>query len=234
MMGLFPMFVRLSGRDALVVGGGAVGTRKVMSLLAAGSSVTVVSPAVTKELGELIAAGRVSHVEGTFVPEHLEGRFLCVSAVDDPKVGEAVSREARRCGVLVNVADDPELSDFFFPAIVSRGDLVIAVSSGGVSPTQTKKIRELLEEQLGPEYGAVTRIMGGVRESLRGAGIGGERLSIVMDRTAALPLARMIAEGREGEIAALVKGVLADAGVDAPKDIDKIVGDEIAGLVDKQ
>jgi precorrin-2 dehydrogenase/sirohydrochlorin ferrochelatase len=228
------MFVRLSGRDALVVGGGAVGTRKVRSLLAAGSSVTVVSPAITRELRELVDAGKVSHIEGTFLPEHLDGRFLCVSAVDDPTVGESVSRHSRRRGVLVNVADDPDLSDFFFPAIVSRGDLVIAVSSGGVSPTQVKKVRELLEERFGPEYGAVTRIMGVVRESLRGAGIGGERLSVVMDRTAALPLGRMIAEGRAGEIPALVKDVLVDTGVDAPIDIDEIVGDEIAGLLDKQ
>jgi precorrin-2 dehydrogenase/sirohydrochlorin ferrochelatase len=207
------MFMRLTGRESLVGGGGGVGTRKVESLLAAGSRVTVVSREATDELKLLIAGGNVAYIKGEFLAEHLDDKFICVSALDDRALNETVARCCRERGVLVNVVDDPGLSDFFFPSVVTRGDLVIAISSGGVSPTEVKKIRRELEVRYGPEYETVIAIMGGLRNRLRDSGVTGARLSEVMERAASLPLAEMIREGRTGEIQALVDKILIEEGV---------------------
>ncbi len=212
-MALFPMFMRLTDREALVVGGGSVGTRKVESLLSVGSRVTVVSCEVTDELNLLIGGGNVTYIRGEFVPEHLDGKFICVSALDDRTLNETVARRCRERGVLVNVVDDPGLSDFFFPSVVTRGELVIAISSGGVSPTEVKKIRRELEARYGPEYESVMTIMGRLRNLLRDSGVVGDRLSEVMERAAELPLAKMIREGKMYEIQALVNKILVEEGL---------------------
>ncbi len=217
------MFIELAGRPCLVVGGGAVGTRKVQSLLDVEARVTVVSPQVTAELARLIDEGKVTHVRGPFAPEQLAGMFLCVSAVDDRAENEAVARSCRNRGVLVNVVDDPVLSDFFFPSVVRRGDLVIAVSSGGVAPSMVKLIRRELESQYGPQYEQVLTILGRLRERLRGAGVTGDRLSAVMERAAALPLAEMISGGQTGRIVGMVREVLAEGGATPAIDLDDLI-----------
>jgi precorrin-2 dehydrogenase/sirohydrochlorin ferrochelatase len=212
-MGLFGMFIELARRECLVVGGGSVGTRKVQSLLEAGARVTVVSREVTPELKRLIDGGTVAYRGESFAPAHLAGMFLCVSALDGRAENEVVAGSCRKRGVLVNVVDDPVLSDFFFPSVVRRGDLVVAVSSGGVAPSMVKRIRRDLEEEYGPEYAQVLRILGRLREKLRGAGITGDGLSAVMERAAALPLAGMISGGRRDRVVEAVRAAVAEGGV---------------------
>jgi precorrin-2 dehydrogenase/sirohydrochlorin ferrochelatase len=212
-MGLFGMFIELADRECLVVGGGSVGTRKVESLLEAGARVTVVSREVTPELKRLIDGGMVAYRGESFAPAHLAGMLLCVSALDDRAGNEAVAGSCRKRGVLVNVVDDPALSDFFFPSLVRRGDLVVAVSSGGVAPSLVKRIRRDLEKAYGPEYAQVLQILGRLREKLRGAGISGDGLSAVMERAAALPLAGMISGGRTDRVVDAVRAAVAEGGV---------------------
>lgn len=223
-MSLFGIFLELGGRRCLVVGGGAVGTRKVQSLLEAGGNVTVVSPDVTAELRDLIDKGGAVHIKGPFSPEHLEGMFVCVSAMDERAGNETVAKSCRKRGVLVNVVDDPSLSDFFFPSIVRRGDLVIAVSSGGVAPSMAKRIRQDLEVRYGPEYEPALRILGRLRNRLRQAGIFGEGLTGVMERAAALPLAEMISEGQQDRMAVALQKILNEAGISPAADLDDVLG----------
>jgi glutamyl-tRNA reductase len=214
------MFIKLAGRKTLVVGGGMVGTRKVKTLLESKADITVVSPEVTDELRGLIDGGEVKHIEGTFSDDLLEGVFLCISAVGDNETGKEIMERCRERGILVNVVDVPERCDFYFPSIVSRGDLTIAISSGGVSPAMSKKIRQDMEKIYGPEYEGVIKLMGGIRESLRGAGVYDKRLSDVMGKVARLPLAKIISEGKTAELTAVIDNLLNGDGKLKDTDID--------------
>ncbi|MBN2224599.1 MAG: bifunctional precorrin-2 dehydrogenase/sirohydrochlorin ferrochelatase [Deltaproteobacteria bacterium] len=225
-MGLFGIFLELAGRACLVVGGGAVGTRKVTSLLDAGGHVTVVSRELTSELRKLIDEGEAAYISGSFEPEHLTGVSLCVSAMDERDENEKVAGSCREHGVLVNVVDDPSLSDFFFPSVVRRGDLVIALSSGGVAPSMIKRIRQDLEAQYGREYEPALKILGRLRERLREAGVTGDSLADVMGRAADLPLAAMISDKRGDEIILRIREALVDGGVAGTVEINDLLDTE--------
>ncbi len=147
--------------------------------------------------------------------------------MDERAGNEEVAENCRKRGVLVNVVDDPSLSDFFFPSVVRRGDLVIAISSGGVAPSMVKRIRQDLEASYGPEYESVFLVLGRLRQRLRGAGISGEGLAGVMERAAALPLAEMISEGPNSGIVRVIRQVLDEGGVGADVDLDGLSDPEL-------
>jgi len=131
---LFPLFVELEGRPCVVLGGGAVAERKVEGLLAAGAVVTVVSPALSPALATLASAGRIAHVARSYTHGDLRGAALAFAATDDGGVNAAVALEGRARGVWVNAADDPAHCDAILPAVVRRGAVTVAVSTGGASP----------------------------------------------------------------------------------------------------
>ncbi len=217
---LFPMFIKLINRKTLVVGGGEVGTRKVKALLDAMSNVTVVSPDVTDELKSIIDDGTVNYVKGKFSPKHLDDVFLCVSAVDDGEINSSIMEECKKREVLVNVVDVPDKCDFYFPSIISRGDLTIAISSGGTSPAMAKKIRQDMEEIYGPEYEGVIKLMGSIREFLRGAGVVDKRLSDIMGKVARLPLQKIISDGKVDQLNEIIDNLLNGDGRLKEIDID--------------
>lgn len=150
----YPMMVDLAGRRCLVVGGGRVAERKVALLLEAGADVAVVSPVVTPRIADLAARGAIRLARRTVRPADLDRVFLAFAATDDAEVNQGVAREARSAGGLVNVADAPEACDFHVPSVVRRGDLTIAISTGGGSPALAKRLRQRLEATIGPEYEA--------------------------------------------------------------------------------
>jgi len=152
-MKTYPLFALIEDRPCLVVGGGAVGERKVQDLLTAGAQVTVVSQTLTPRLAELAAQGRLHFIQGDFSPEYLDGMTLVVGATDDQQVNREVSSAAQARNLLVNIVDAPELCTFIVPAQVRRGSLTIAVSTGGASPALARQVREELEQRFGPEYG---------------------------------------------------------------------------------
>lgn len=165
-MRVYPVFMTLEGRPCLVVGGGAVGERKVLDLLAAGAVVTVVSPELTPMLQELAQAGRLRHVAATFTPEQLEGMFLVIGATDDEAVNRQISAAAQARKIPVNIVDAPALCTFIVPATVRRGELTVAISTGGQSPALAKKLRQELAHHFGPEYNYYLQILGRVREKV--------------------------------------------------------------------
>ena len=132
---LFPMFVKLDGRRCLVVGGGPIAESKVDSLLAAGARVTVVSPALTEQLERLQRQGAFEWHAGRFEASDLQKAFLVIAATSDDATNDAVYREADRTGILCNAVDQPPRCHFYFPAVVQRGDLQIAISTAGRSPS---------------------------------------------------------------------------------------------------
>ncbi len=168
-MRYYPIQLDVRGRRCLVVGGGRVGTRKAETLQACGAEVVVVSPEATVELSAWAEAGRIHWRRRAYDPSDLEGVFLAVGATDDEGLNRRLSADARRRGVLCNIADRPELCDFILPALVQRGDLVIAVSTSGKSPALAKRLRRELERRYGEEYAWLLRLLGAVRRRLLAA-----------------------------------------------------------------
>jgi uroporphyrin-III C-methyltransferase / precorrin-2 dehydrogenase / sirohydrochlorin ferrochelatase len=167
---LHPIFVDLTGRPVVVIGGGTVAERKVETLLEAGAQVTVVSPEVTPLIARRAEAGRVRVQARPYRAGDLRGFCLAYAATSDPAVNRAVRIEARVEGVWLNAIDQPDLCDFITPAIVRRGNLTIAISTNGRCPGLAKKIREDLEKQFGPEYADLVEEMGEER-ARKGAGL---------------------------------------------------------------
>jgi uroporphyrin-III C-methyltransferase/precorrin-2 dehydrogenase/sirohydrochlorin ferrochelatase len=164
-MSLFPMFVKLDGRRVLVVGAGPVGEGKIGGLLAAGAAVTVVAPDATPAIARLAGEARLQWHRREFQADDLNGALIVVAAV--PKaVADDVYREARVRGMLCNSVDDIDNCDFYYPAVVNRGDLQIAISTGGHSPALAQRLRIQLEQQFGPEYAGWIEQLGAARREL--------------------------------------------------------------------
>lgn len=148
----FPITLNLLNKPCLVIGGGPVAERKVKSLLAADADTTVISPALTKELNNLATAKKFKFFKRHYKNGDLNGYFLTVVAIGDARLNKVIYRNALAKNILINIADAPELCTFFLPAVVKRGELQIAVSTGGKSPALAKRLRERLEKEFGPEY----------------------------------------------------------------------------------
>jgi uroporphyrin-III C-methyltransferase / precorrin-2 dehydrogenase / sirohydrochlorin ferrochelatase len=164
-MSLFPIFVKLEGRPVLVVGAGPVAESKISGLLSAGASVTVVAPQATSIIREWAAKEKLQWHARDFQPTDLDGMALVIAAVP-AGVATAVYREAQARGILCNSVDDPENCDFYYPAVVNRGDLQIAISTAGHSPALAQRLRQELEQQFGPEYAEWVHQLGNARREL--------------------------------------------------------------------
>ena len=163
---LFPMFVKLSGRCCLVVGGGYIAESKVGSLLTSGASVTVVSPALTASLRRQERQGAFAWLARRFAVSDLDGAFLVIAATSDDAVNDLIFQEADRRGVLCNAVDQPPRCHFYFPAVVRRGALQIAISTAGLSPSLAQHLRKELEAEFAPEYAEWLAWLGAVRQAL--------------------------------------------------------------------
>jgi len=166
MAALFPMFFKLEGRRCVVVGAGAIASQKLEGLLDSGAEVRIVAPEASEMIRELARRGRVAFTQAEFQPAHLEGALLAIAATGNPEVNEQVFRAARERGVLCNAVDEPERCDFFYPAVVRRGDLQIAISTAGKSPALAQRIRRELEEQFDASYERWLEWLGAVRQML--------------------------------------------------------------------
>lgn len=166
-MGYYPIVLDISGRRCVVIGGGPVAERKVEGLLQVGASITVISPGLTKHLHELASAGKICHLARDYRKGDLAGHQLAFVATDDPQVSADVFREGREQGVWVNAADDPVHCDFILPSILRRGDLVVAVATGGSSPALSRAIREDLEQYFTADYATLVEIVAEVRRELK-------------------------------------------------------------------
>jgi len=170
-MGYYPIHLEMTGRRCLVVGGGAVVERKVEGLVSVGAAVTVVSPRVTDKLATWARLGKINHRARNYLNGDLTGYELAFVATDDDQVNAAVYDEGKRRGVWVNAADDPAHCDFILPSVLRRGELTVAVSTGGKSPALSRAIREELESYFTGEYNALAGLAAEVREELRARSI---------------------------------------------------------------
>lgn len=168
---LFPVFLKLENLETLVVGGGNVGQEKLEALLrnAPEAPITLVADFIKDEIYELGQKyPQVKLVKRKFVPEDLENKDLVILATDNRKLHESIKQLTRGKHLLTNVADTPDLCDFYLGSVVQKGDLKIAISTNGKSPTVAKRMRQYFEELLPDSIQDILDNMKKIRDSLQG------------------------------------------------------------------
>lgn len=170
-MGYLPIYVEMKGRPCLVVGGGTVAERKIAALLENEARVTVVSPAVTANIARWSKERLLHLLARRYRAGDTVGFRIVFAATDDPDLNDTVYRECRNGDSLINSADDPDHCDFILPSVLRRGDLTVAVSTGGQSPALARTIREDLEFYFTAEYEALVKLASDVRAELHTRGI---------------------------------------------------------------
>lgn len=177
MSSLFPMFVKLDGKRCIVVGAGKVGEPKIGGLIETGARIHVIALEASEAVHAWANAGRITLELRAFAAGDLDGTFLAVVATASRTLNGSIYREAQRRGVLCNVVDDPEYCDFYYPAVVRRGDLQIAISTSGQSPSLAQKLRQQLERQFGPGYAQWVAELGETRKLVLASDLDPQRKS---------------------------------------------------------
>jgi precorrin-2 dehydrogenase / sirohydrochlorin ferrochelatase len=208
-MGYIPIFLDVTGRECVVVGGGEVAARKAESLLDAGAHVTVVSPRLSPPMKELVAGGRVTYIARDYQRGDIAGCVLSYAATDDSRLHRELAAEARALHIPINVVDVPELCTFIAPAVVKRGALQVAISTGGASPALAARLRRELEDRFGREYALTLEVLLAARRRLHAEEIDpAERMRRLKDlANAALPAAIAV-----GDLVALERILAAHLG----------------------
>lgn len=212
----YPVMMNLEDKRVIVVGGGRVATRKVMSLLESGASVTVVSPKLDPELERLVAGQRIEWIPEPFeesVLDRYPQTTLVFGTTDRRDVNLTIYQSASDRKIPCNIADVPDLCTFIVPAVITQGDLMIAVSTGGASPALARRIRENLERQYGPEYGEMTRLLGELRKMvLRGGNSSDENKKLFLEIVDS-GILNALKEGDREQVLSILRDIL-------PEDLD--------------
>src|SRR5689334_7018295 len=166
---LYPAFLSLRGKTCVIVGGGRVAARKVRSLLSTDAYIIVISPLLHTNLQEFLATSAIRHIPAPYTKEHLAGASLVFAATNDPAVNQQVAQDAQRQGLWINIADDPDGSDFHVPATIHRQDLTLAISTAGSSPAFARYVRELLEQALHESLGQALEMIAQARPHILAA-----------------------------------------------------------------
>jgi precorrin-2 dehydrogenase/sirohydrochlorin ferrochelatase len=183
-MSLFPIYLKLTARRCLVVGAGSIAESKIQSLLDAEADVTVVATRASAIVQQLAANGELKLHLREFVDSDIDGNFLVVAGTDVPEVNRAVFAGAERRNILVNAVDDPPYCDYYFPSIVKRGDLQIAISTAGESPALAQQLRKELNEQLPRDLGPWLMELGRLRREVLGMEPLGETRKLLLHQLA--------------------------------------------------
>jgi siroheme synthase-like protein len=198
-MRYYPVYLDLKDRAALVVGGGAIAEGKAVQLVEAGARVRLVSPDLTPRLAELIASGAIEYRRGEFKPDDLHGVVLVISATNDQAVNEQVARLAAERGLLHNVVDQPALCNFITPALVTRGELQISVSTGGGSPSLAQRVKREIAALVDEGYGELLELAAEMRAEVKRRISGYERRRKVLHAFVESNALELLREGRRDE-----------------------------------
>ena len=167
----YPVYLNLTGKKCLVFGGGPIAEDKIAKLQSTGAQVTIVSPTVTPNLQAWAHRGDFQWQPREYQAGDMEGAFLSIAATNDRQVNHEIFQEAERLGVLINVVDDPEQGTFIAPAVVRRGQVTLAISTGGASPALARKLREALTEDAVLEWADLARVLSLARKVVKKRGL---------------------------------------------------------------
>jgi precorrin-2 dehydrogenase / sirohydrochlorin ferrochelatase len=212
----YPVMMNLHGKRVVVVGGGRVALRKTLGLLESGAGVTIISPALIPEINVLLLENRINWIEALFDDQLLDSLpeiALIFGTTDNREVNLRIYKSAKERGLPCNIADVPDLCTFIVPAVISQGDLTIAVSTGGASPALARRIRENLEKQFGPEYGMMTKLMGELRKHVLNAGADSDSNRKLFSEIVDSELLAALRESDMNRVLEILKEIL-------PKEID--------------
>jgi precorrin-2 dehydrogenase / sirohydrochlorin ferrochelatase len=211
----YAISLKICSRPCLVVGGGEVAERKLRTLLASGARVTVVACKTGEGIEQLAQEGVVTLFRRSVTEDDAAGKFLVIVATDDHDTNREVAGWARRAGSLVNVADSPDESDFFVPATMQRGDLTIAISTGGKIPALSRRLREELEAQVGEEYGLYVELLEEARKKIyAGRATGYKEKQRLLGAAAALDLVPLLRENKLAQARTVLHAFLKQHGID--------------------
>ncbi|MFN4196443.1 MAG: bifunctional precorrin-2 dehydrogenase/sirohydrochlorin ferrochelatase [Caldimicrobium sp.] len=188
----YPIFLKLENKEVVVIGGGKVAERKINTLLEYGAKVKVISPELTPRLKDLAEKGKILWVNRAYQKGDLEGAYLVIAATNDPGTQKAVFSEAEEKKIPCNVVDNPEYCSFIVPSTIKRGDLTIAISTGGANPAVARRIRESLEEYFGKEFELYLVLMKKIREEILKSNLSQEQKENKIQIFALAPLADYI------------------------------------------
>lgn len=183
-MNLQPIFLKLEGRRGLLVGAGNVALEKIATLLKTGVQLRVVAPQARDEVKELAREGKLEWIERAFEPADVDGNFIVIAATNVPEVNSAVYREAVERNIICNSVDDIPNCDFFFGSVVSRGDLQIAISTAGESPSLAQRLRSEIDEQLPQDLGPWLKTIGALRREILATHPKGEERRLILHELA--------------------------------------------------
>ena len=214
--GLYPVVLCLRDRRVLVVGGGKVGARKAAGLVDAGAQVVVVSPRFAPAFARLVDTAAVTLVERRYTVEDLAGMTLVVAATDDRAVNAEVSADARRAGVLVSVVDNPRESDFIVPAVVRRGDLLLAISTGGRSPALAGHLRREIDLLVPDDWEVLVRLLGVARAKVQSANENPARRQELMKQLITLDVLSTLRNGGDHAAMDQIDALIAEWATSSP------------------
>lgn len=217
-MGLYPIFLELEGKTVLVVGGGRVAQRKVLTLMEYGARICIISDKLTDKLKSLVDDGEILNLGGEFRENHLKGAFLVVAATNDKRLNHRIGEIAKKKEILVNAVDQPPDCNFFVPSIIKRGDLQIAISTSGKSPALAKKIRQGLEEQFGEEYASFLVLMGYLRREVLSMGFSQDKNNRIFHEMVDSGILKAIAQDNREKTKSILSRIL-------PKDLTEKISD---------
>ena len=212
-MRLYPIMMNLDGKQVIVIGGGLVAERKIMGLLETGALITVISPKMERSLEKLAGEGRIEWIAKPFDASLLDGyseAALIFGATNQREVNLKIHEAALTRKIPCNIADVPDLCTFVVPAVITQGELMIAVTTGGSSPALARRIREDLEKRFGPEYAELTRVLGELRKVvLKAGGPSAENRKLFMEIVDSEVLTALREKDRE-KVLAILRTILPD------------------------
>ena len=209
-MRYYPIYLDLQTRPVLVVGGGMIAEGKAEQLLSAGARVTVVSPTLTERLSELFELGELVYVAREYQESDLADVALVISATDNQPVNEAVAHAAKARNLLYNIVDQVPLSNFITPALVTRGDLQITISTGGGSPSVAQLVKRQIGELIGEEYDELLKLASWLRNELKAGGVSYNGRRDLMNEFLSLELIELLRDGNRAEAERRAYQVLAN------------------------
>ncbi len=209
-MKYYPIFLDIRNKPCVVIGGGDVAERKVVSLLSAGARVSVVSPEFTVNLAGMGEDGNILLIKRMYQEGDLKGAFLAYAATNEEDINNRVYLEGEKEGILLNVVDEPGMCGFIVPSVVNRGALSIAISTGGASPAFAKRLRMEMEDRYGEEYSVFLEIMAAIRQKLLTKGSVSDKNRKIFNKLASSFMPDMIKMERWNEVDETIVSLLGE------------------------